>query len=263
MTATTQLPTKTKPRSLVEKFAGKYSLDPGKMMGTLKATAFRQKGQRAQEITNEQMAALIVVADQYNLNPFTKEIYAYPDNGAIVPVVGVDGWARIINEHSQADGIEFRESDEVVTHERNEHKPCPAWIECVLYRRDRKHPTIVREYFDEVYRAPFKEGMRGPWQTHTKRMMRHKVLIQAARLGFGFTGIHDADEAERIIDASAIDGEVVPNPATNVPEGGSTTDKIKAKLGIADGEREAEVDTETGEIIDAEATEEKTEEAGE
>ena len=32
-------------------------------------------------------------------------------------------------------------------------------------------------------------------------MLRHKAMIQAARLAFGFTGIYDEDEAERIKDA--------------------------------------------------------------
>jgi hypothetical protein len=33
------------------------------------------------------------------------------------------------------------------------------------------------------------------------RMLRHKALIQAARLAFGFSGIYDQDEAERIVSA--------------------------------------------------------------
>ena len=43
------------------------------------------------------------------LNPFTKEIYAFPDSksGGIVPMVSIDGWCRIINEHPQLDGIGF------------------------------------------------------------------------------------------------------------------------------------------------------------
>ena len=31
-------------------------------------------------------------------------------------------------------------------------------------------------------------------------MLRHKAMIQAARLAFGFTGIYDQDEAERIVE---------------------------------------------------------------
>jgi hypothetical protein len=36
-----------------------------------------------------------------------------------------------------------------------------------------------------------------------KRMLRHKALIQAARIAFGFSGIYDEDEATRIKDANA------------------------------------------------------------
>jgi hypothetical protein len=83
-------------------------------------------------------------------------------------------------------------------------------MECVMHRIDRKHPTAIREYLDEVYREPFtgfKDGrsytINGPWQSHTKRFLRHKTMIQAARLVFGFGGIFDQDEAERILESQA------------------------------------------------------------
>lgn len=189
--------------SLVNKFAGKYSIEARQLLGILKATAFKVP-KNTPEVTNEQMAALLVVADQFGLNPFTKEIYAFPDKkNGIVPVVGVDGWSRIINDHDQSDGFEFNESEDIVEDKDKKHKPCPAWIECVIYRKDRSKPIKVREYFDEVYRPPFKGTdyeTSGPWQSHTKRMLRHKALIQAARLAYGFTGIYDEDEAQRIIE---------------------------------------------------------------
>jgi len=34
-------------------------------------------------------------------------------------------------------------------------------------------------------------------------MLRHKALIQCARLAFGFAGIYDQDEAERFVEADA------------------------------------------------------------
>ena len=204
--------------SLVEKMAGRYSIDPTKLMDILKATAFKQSDGGAP--SNEQMAALLVVADQYGLNPFTKEIYAFSDKRAgIVPVVGVDGWSRIINEHPASDGFDFKESDELVNPEHG--KPCPKWLEVSIYRKDRAHPIVVREYIDEVYRLPFMKDGRvipGPWQSHTKRMFRHKVLIQGARIAYGFTGIYDEDEAERIVDMGPAD-IVHENTIPSVPEG--------------------------------------------
>ena len=141
----------------------------------LKSTAF--KGQ----VSDAQMAALLVIANQYRLNPFTNEIYAFPSNGSIVPVVGVDGWARIINGNGQFDGMEFEQDAESCT--------------CKIYRKDRTHPVSVTEWMDECRRNT------QPWKSHPKRMLRHKAMIQAARLAFGFAGIFDEDEAERIKDA--------------------------------------------------------------
>lgn len=177
--------------SLVTKFASKFSIEPGKLLTTLKSTAFRQREGSA-EVTDEQMAALLIVADQYGLNPFTREIYAFPDKGGIVPVVGVDGWSRIINEHPQSDGFEFHESEETV---KCGGKDVPKWMEVIIYRKDRAHAIRVREQFAEVVR----ENMP-PWKSHPSRMLRHKVLIQGARVAYGFTGIYDEDEAERIVE---------------------------------------------------------------
>lgn len=171
--------------------------DGRELVQVLKSTAF--KG----EVTDAQMAALMVVANQYGLNPFTRELFAFPDKqNGIVPVVGVDGWSRIINSHPQFDGIEFHYADEFVT--MPGAKPAPEWIECHIHRKDRSRPVVAREYLDEVYRAPFKGkygDVTGPWQTHTKRFLRHKAMIQCARLAFGYGGIYDHDEAERIVEA--------------------------------------------------------------
>lgn len=209
--------------SLIAKLAAKYSVDAEKMLATLKATAFRGN------VTNEQMMALLVVADQYDLNPWTKEIYAFPDKqNGIVPVIGVDGWARIINSNEHFDGMEFVEG------EPND-KGIPEWIECVIYRKDRNHPTRAREYFAEVYRNT------GPWNSHPRRMLRHKAMIQCARLAFGFVGVYDQDEAERIREAIDVTPAhvAVPKPDTEPPKAKPAAveppnevpvDEIRAKL---------------------------------
>jgi len=217
--------------ALVAKLAEKYSIDEGQLLHILKATAFRQSDDV--HITNEQMYALLVVSDQYNLNPFTKEIYAFPGKkGGIIPVVGVDGWNRIANEHPQFDGVEFVYAGDILLCE-GARAHCHAWIEAVLYRKDRANPIRVREYLDECYRPPFKDYQTGyesigPWQTHPKRFLRHKALIQCYRVGFSFVGIYDEDEAYRILEAQSdsggkgsTDSKVVPfkkvEPAASSP----------------------------------------------
>ena len=183
--------------TLTQTLATKLDMGDGEgLIETLKATAF--KGQ----VSDAQMTALLVVANQYGLNPWTREVYAFPDkNNGIVPVVGVDGWSRIINSHPQFDGMEFEQDAESCT--------------CVIYRKDRKHPIKVTEWMNECKRGT------GPWQSHPRRMLRHKSMIQCARLAFGYGGIYDQDEAERIVEAQPVKhmgpAEVVPQAPAHYP----------------------------------------------
>ncbi len=106
--------------------------------------------------------------------------------------------------------MEFRFSETTV-HLNGLNKPVFEWIECIIYRKDREIHTPIREYLDEIYREPINKignngpyVVNGPWQTHTRRLARHKVIIQAARIILGYTGIYDEDEADRIINGDAM-----------------------------------------------------------
>ena len=181
----------TKSGALVTRMARRFGVDADKMLVTLKQTAFKTD----EPVSNEQMMALLVVAEQYGLNPWTREIYAYPDkNKGIVPVVGVDGWARIINSHEAFDGMEFVDGPASAD---KKYSGAPEWIECVMFRKDRAHAIRVRERIGECHRAA-----STAWQSHPARMLRHKAMIQCARIAFGFVGIFDEDEAARIIDVA-------------------------------------------------------------
>lgn len=171
--------------TLTANIAKTFNMGDGSgLVETLKATAFKS----ATAVSDAQMTALLIVASQYGLNPFTREIFAFPDKGGIVPVVGLDGWSRIINSHAQFDGMDFEQDAESCT--------------CIIYRKDRNHPIKVTEWMAEC-----KRGTQ-PWASHPRRMLRHKAMIQCARLAFGFVGIFDQDEAERIVNpAPSIDAE--------------------------------------------------------
>lgn len=199
-----------KPNSLHSRMAARFGVDEAEMMQTLKATAF--KGQ----VSDAQMQALLIVADQYGLNPWTKEIYAFPDKGGIVPVVGVDGWSRIINENSQFDGMDFEQDAESCT--------------CIIYRKDRGHPIKVTEWLSECKRET------QPWKSHPKRMLRHKAMIQCARLAFGYTGIYDEDEAQRIVEKDVTPpsaDEPDMTPALEAIQNASTMEELQAAFKAA------------------------------
>lgn len=196
------------------RIAQRFGVEPSKMNGALKATAFRQKGKDGQppiEITNEQMIMLMVVADQYKLNPFTREIYAFPSENGIVAIVSVDGWIRIINERPELKSISFD------TAPPGTEDP---WITCTIERHDRAKPIDITEYLSECGRDT------KPWKSHPRRMLRHKALIQCARVAFGFAGIFDPDEGDRIA-ATVEQPTLVGKPRTATPQARVAQDEAK------------------------------------
>jgi phage recombination protein Bet len=207
-------------KSVTAAMADKFGMDPGPFEQTLRATVFPSVG------TREQFAAFLLVAKEYDLNPLTKEIYAFPGKGGgIVPVVSIDGWVTMINRHPKFDGMDFQDNldseDQLLS------------IECSIWRSDRSRPIVVTEYLSECYRATDAWKMK-------HRMLRHKALIQCARYAFGFSGIYDPDEGERIVEAQGGNGL----PRLTMPS---------RRTPPAPPKRRAEtVDPETGEIIEHE-----------
>lgn len=174
--------------SALNLMAARMSVDPTKLFETLKATVF-------QKATNEELLALVVVANTYNLNPFLKELYAFPaKGGGIVPIVSVDGWNKMLVSQPDFDGIEF----EFVEDENLVPISCTATI----HVKNRSHPVKITEYMAECKRNT------DPWNNMPHRMLRNRTLCQASRVAFGFSGVKHEEETE------TINVESVTSPAT-------------------------------------------------
>ena len=187
----------SEPQSVTQTIASRYGMTAQNFESTLRATVVPR------DCTKEQFAAFLLVANQYGLNPVTREIFAFPkQGGGIQPIVSVDGWANLINSHPQADGFEF--TDEL------DDKGNLVAVTCKMFRKDRSHATTATEYMAECKRDT------SVWKQWPRRMLRHKALIQAARYAFGFAGIVDVDEAERETDThypQDMTARLVPPPA--------------------------------------------------
>ena len=225
---------------LVIGMAAEQQLDPHAFVSTVKATCFQEN------VTSEQFMAFLMVAREHKLNPITREIYGFAKGGKVTPIVSIDGWIKIINEHPQFNGMRFIDNidddGELVS------------ITCFIYRKDRDIPTEVTEYMDEC------KMDTAPWKKWPVRMLRHKATIQTARYAFGFSGIVDPDEAERIRTANSIEGSATIIP-DEPPQSAARriTSKIKDKVQETDLMPETEnpepvqaetivADEETGEI---------------
>jgi phage recombination protein Bet len=161
--------------------ASRFNVEPTKLHETLKNTVFKGA-------SDSEMMTLVVVANEYGLNPLTKEIYAFPaKGGGIVPVVSIDGWIHLANSHPQMDGVDF----EFAHDEGGKLVSCT----CIIHRKDRSRPVKVTEYLAECRRGT------EPWKMEY-RMLRHKSLIQCSRVAFGFSGIVDDEEAVSLRDVT-------------------------------------------------------------
>lgn len=173
-------PTPMGKQAVVMQMAERFGMDPEVFQKTILATCSPAKTQ----LTREQFAAFIVTANEYGLNPLTREIFAFPaQGGGIVPILSIDGWISLVNRNPQLDGFDFREE--------HDEKGNLRAVTCTMYRKDRNYPLPHTEYLAECKRNT------EPWNKWPHRMLKHKAFIQAARYAFGYSGIYDEDEAER------------------------------------------------------------------
>lgn len=150
--------------------------------------------------TDAERLAFIAVCGQYGLNPLRKEIYAFPSQGKVVPVVGIDGWLAIATRHPEHDAIEteeIREGGKLVA------------VKALVWKKGSSRPTTATEYLSECQRST------QPWKQWPCRMLTTKAMIQAIRRAYAVSGIMEQDEAERmapeprVADARATNREVL------------------------------------------------------
>lgn len=171
------------PKSVTVDMANRYGMEPAAFEATLRNTIMPMSRGAMMQPTREEFAAFLLVAREYRLNPITRQIYAFPKKGGgIIPVVSVDGWAFLVNEHPAFDGMEFEDA--------HDDQGKLISVTCRIFRKDRRMPVSVTEYLSECKRDT------DPWAMQ-HRMLRHKALIQCARYAFAFSGIYDEDEAEK------------------------------------------------------------------
>ena len=161
--------------SMAGKLANKFDMaEGGELLDALKATAFRG------QVSDAQMMALLAVSNQYGLKPWTKEIYAFPDKTtALFRLL-----ASMAGRGSSTDMRSLTASSSI-----NPLMPAPA-------------------------ASTAKIAATRPWSlnTWTSASVTLAMAIApaphvapqgddpAARIAFGYVGIFDQDEAERIVE---------------------------------------------------------------
>jgi len=128
---------------------------------------------------------LLRLADKYQLDPLANEVGIFQhDDATQSAYITIDGWSKLINQHPQYAGMSLRESSELT----NE---IPNWMECTIYRNDRILPIVIKEYFQEV------RTHHASWYQMPRRMLRHRVIQQCARLALGISAAEFHTDAQQ------------------------------------------------------------------
>jgi len=141
-------------------------------------------------------------------------------------VLKIDGWLTMLNGQDQFDGLEFTYSDQMIPNpldtavDAASARQVPAWMEASIFRKDRSRPTVVREYFLEVYQDT------ESWRAMGCRLLRHKTIIQCSRVAFGLGGLFDEDDISRMLGekhGEQADGTTVQSAPGPAPRACGTT----------------------------------------
>lgn len=188
---TENLPAKTTTGTkLLGRLATKYGVEPEKLLGVLRDTAFKT-GKDSDSFSDTELAAALILAEKYDLNPFIRQIYITRSRGVLLPIIPIDGWAKIVTSQPDYDGVEFKWDGE------GDALCCT----CKIYHKSRSRPTEIPEYLGEC------KQNTDPWKKWPRRMLRHKAYIQCARLAFALSDAIDDDEAARYVDVKAVESQ--------------------------------------------------------
>lgn len=209
----------------MEQMAARLSVSQSMLLDTLRGTVFKECN------TDAQFQALVIVSNEYNLNPLLKEIYAFPTQKGIMPMVAYDGWIRIMNEHPQFDGFE-------IEHIIEDGRVIGA--EGIVYRKDRSRPIKKTIYLDE-----FKMNTK-PWNEKPSHMLDVRCLCHTVRIAFGVSaGVADDVEAAEANTVQIDAPKTLPKEEADYSQGGEGPETYN-QTGMT------QVDEETARQLDAE-----------
>jgi phage recombination protein Bet len=243
-----ELTTTSSPPGLLQTFGERHNIPAGRVAAVLTKTAFPDAK------TEEQLIALLVIANAYDLDPFLKEIHAFSKDGRVFPMVGRDGWNKALRKQATYQGKTVTEADKRV--KIGNSKPCPEWMECTIRFNNGRDPETVRVWFEEWFL-----GTNPNWNTRPAHMLRGQAIKQAAREAFGIN-LYDADDRARMLTADIEYDSAPPEPSTRAEAAKQALrrQKPEPEETIEDA---VVVDEETGEVFEEMAPEEFEEAAAE
>ena len=194
-------------KEIIEHFALKYSPEDFWLHLNAKLLSGLY-GDQLNSLNPYSIIEFLLVCKDNNLNPLKSEVTGYYDwnTCSIKTQILLDGYCRIYSSHPQTDGMEyicrgtqtveltvteyFKDRDgKRRSHSRLEKRELPRTVECRIYRKDRKYPTVGCADIEDI-------GTSAAWQQHPLQMMRNRAFTRAVRMAFNLEGASYSDVEE-------------------------------------------------------------------
>jgi hypothetical protein len=170
-----------------------------------------------QGITAYTKIQLLRLASKHLLDPLSDEIGVMETKEGFLPFITIDGWAKLINQHPQYAGMSLREP-------LDSGNQLPQWMECTIYRNDRILPIVVKEYLEEVMTN------HPSWQQMPRRMLRHRVIQQCARLAFGINASDKVDKTKAMAEEIVEDPKIEVTPKIKKTRSEALKEKLSSQI---------------------------------
>lgn len=174
---------------LAQQLGDKYGVPSKSIINLLRDQIIAvPKGEPA--ATPAELAVVMSVMRQYNLNPMLKQIHGWRDNrGRLAVMVGYDGWVEYARKQSTYQGVSYRFGPIVKSPDGKGHQ-CWEWVQAVVHDSHAGPIETVPVYLEEWY-VPQRGQYAEPWQKQTKHRLHLKAFTSAIREVYGLGGVVD------------------------------------------------------------------------
>jgi len=137
---------------------------------------------KGRTVSDIHLTMAAIVTQIYRLNPILKEVYfrLSKDGLTVVPIIGVEGFAKILDRSGKLNGLSFR-------HSRDADGRVTA-CECTLWLKGCDNPIVNEEMYSEC------RMNTEPWAKSPHRMMRNRTFCQTVRLALAVNGVYEEDD---------------------------------------------------------------------
>lgn len=189
--------------TLIGRLAERLGVEPGKLMGALRRISGNIRG-----VEDEDFMVMLLMAEKYQLDPIRREVGLISTQQGPRPYVAFDGWLKVLTSH-----------DDYLTHDVAEVVTDGRVVAATVSIRSKKRESLGAgpfhhtEWMDECYVPPRNRSdgsgkVNGPWQSHPRRLLKEKAIMQGARFLWNLY-VPTEDEWQRMDDVQGEGGMVV------------------------------------------------------